>query len=63
MADLRDQNDIKIYGRLYRANSDNDGQYIVHADQVEGLAEALPDIEPISEDFINSLFTDSNTTT
>ena len=60
MADYEKDRDIQIYGRLYRF-SDAD-PYIVHADQVEGLAEALPDIEPISEDFINSLFTDNNTT-
>lgn len=36
MADKKDT-DIGIYGRLYRITSDKDGQYIVHADQVEGL--------------------------
>lgn len=31
-------NDVVLYNRLYRGNSDNDGSsYLMHADQVEDL--------------------------
>ena len=38
---IQKDTDIQFYQRLFRANSDEDGSYLVHADQVQGLNDAI----------------------